>query len=784
MKKKMLFISGSLFLLFSLLLFSSLDPAWAAPARTGVINCDLARVRSGPGIENSIVTSLSKGSQVSILLQKNGWCQIKSAEVEGWIASSLMDIQAIKLRVKGEYANLRSGPGTNYDKIGQVNQGEILFFQEATGDWYRIKTQSQLEAYINAPLVEVLANQTQTTVLASKTSTSSTAANKKIAVLLNNRPMQFEVDPVLEKGRTLVPLRAIFEALGATVNWDAPNKTVQSMRGSTKVVLKIGSLHPTVNGKDCPLEVPAKIMNGRTLVPLRFVAEAFGSQVEWDAASQTIHISSAAANNLVACVLESEVNLRETPSAQANKIDTAYKGERLLVMGEKDSWYQVSRNGRTSWVASWLVEVSTGTASDVTSGPGNTTPLPPSQPTETGQTAPGNAINLQRSKDSSGLRIMLVSSDKIEAETVKESGRISFTCKNRQLSGVNVLEEKLGDQKLVAQGTNSGLDAQINISLPSEYSYEILTEDGGRRLVVFVPNAITKMEKMKYGSVGERMVISSTCPLEHTEKLQGNQLEICLKNVQAGQYANEGWSSELVSSMRITAGSGNSKDVYIYIDTKNLGKYSTAVTGDNKDFNLFLFKKSAMQTSNKIVVLDPGHGGSEPGTHGLYLIERDVNLVLGLKVGEILKKNGIQVEYTRCDDTYMDLESRALLANSLNAAVFVSLHHNAVENNTTVKGTECFYYAPMDMPEIYMQREERIKLATLIHDELINTLQRNDRGVKEYTYSVLRNTRVPSALAEIVFLTNPEEEQLAMSDAFEQQAAEAIARGIMNYLNS
>ncbi|WP_088104344.1 stalk domain-containing protein [Halalkalibacter urbisdiaboli] len=92
----------------------------------------------------------------------------------------------------------------------------------------------------------------------------------------------------ITNGRTLVPLRTIFEELGATVKWEHTNKTVTATKGSTTVFLKIGSTTTKVNGSTVTIDVPAKITNGRTLVPLRFVSESLGATVTWDGQVATI----------------------------------------------------------------------------------------------------------------------------------------------------------------------------------------------------------------------------------------------------------------------------------------------------------------------------------------------------------------------------------------------------------------------------------------------------------------------------------------------------------------
>lgn len=111
-------------------------------------------------------------------------------------------------------------------------------------------------------------------------------------VNLDGKQLSFEVPPSIENGRTLVPLRAIFEAIGATVTWDQATYSATAIKGDTTVILHIGSTTPTINGQVKQLDVPAKIVDGRTLAPLRFVGEAFGGTVEWNQASQLISITS------------------------------------------------------------------------------------------------------------------------------------------------------------------------------------------------------------------------------------------------------------------------------------------------------------------------------------------------------------------------------------------------------------------------------------------------------------------------------------------------------------
>ena len=118
-------------------------------------------------------------------------------------------------------------------------------------------------------------------------------ANGEISVYLDDEKVQFDVAPIVVDGRTMVPLRAIFEKLGATVNWDNSTQTAIADKGDVNVKISIDDTTLYKNGQAITLDVPAQLRGGRTLVPLRAVSEAFDCGVFWDGDTQTIRILSA-----------------------------------------------------------------------------------------------------------------------------------------------------------------------------------------------------------------------------------------------------------------------------------------------------------------------------------------------------------------------------------------------------------------------------------------------------------------------------------------------------------
>jgi|GEM_PF-2046850 hypothetical protein len=117
------------------------------------------------------------------------------------------------------------------------------------------------------------------------------AKAQSISVDVNNQPIVFTgASPVQTKGAVLVPLRGVFEALGATVNYDPAAKTIAAQKGDTTVILTIGAMSATVNGQTQPLSQAAEVVQGTTLVPLRFIAQALGAYVNWVPSTLTVQI--------------------------------------------------------------------------------------------------------------------------------------------------------------------------------------------------------------------------------------------------------------------------------------------------------------------------------------------------------------------------------------------------------------------------------------------------------------------------------------------------------------
>lgn len=223
-----------------------------------------------------------------------------------------------------------------------------------------------------------------------------------------------------------------------------------------------------------------------------------------------------------------------------------------------------------------------------------------------------------------------------------------------------------------------------------------------------------------------------------------------------------------------------------------------------------------------IVVIDPGHGGNDPGAIGTRGKEKNINLNVARKLGRLIEDNcnDTKVVYTRKSDIFVPLHRRAEIANNAKANLFISIHTNAVaKKNSYVKGTETYTLglhrteenlevakkenSVILIEDDYKQRyagfnpnssesyiifefmqdknmSQSVNFATLIQQNF-KSYNRIDKGVHQAGFLVLRETSMPSVLIELGYISNPSEETYLLSDKGTTDLANAIYRAFINY---
>ena len=177
-----------------------------------------------------------------------------------------------------------------------------------------------------------------------------------------------------------------------------------------------------------------------------------------------------------------------------------------------------------------------------------------------------------------------------------------------------------------------------------------------------------------------------------------------------------------------------------------------------------------------LVMLDPGHGGRDPGAIGLGgLREVDVILPVAKRVAELLEKQGIAVKMTRNSDYFVGLDERVVMSRDAGATLFVSIHANSIDNRPDVNGLEVYHY------------NLGKSLAETVHNAVLDYVNKNgfyiaNRNVRSARFLVLRKAAIPAILVETGYLTNEAENARLRRDDYQKAMAEGIARGIVQYI--
>ncbi len=221
-----------------------------------------------------------------------------------------------------------------------------------------------------------------------------------------------------------------------------------------------------------------------------------------------------------------------------------------------------------------------------------------------------------------------------------------------------------------------------------------------------------------------------------------------------------------IQKIRYAIFSNQPSTVRVTVELKQAVEYNLYENEPNHEVILVLKSK------NFKVVIDPGHGGRDPGAIGASEnYESAFTLKLSQKVYQLLEQEPqIQPYLTRNEDIAVSLDDRSKFANKLEADLFISLHGNTYTSGK-IRGTETYYY-----------RSDSKTLADILHDHVVKSAKFPDRKVRKEDYRVIKDTKMPAALIEIGYLTNKQDESQMLLDEFQQRMAEAIVAAIKEYL--
>ena len=586
----------------------------------------------------------------------------------------------------------------------------------------------------------------------------------KVAVNLNGKELKADVPGIVYNGNTLLPVRALAEKLGATLEWDDKNNTATIKTADKTIVLKENESVATVNGKKEEILNKAMIKSiatqnsdgKRFMAPLRFISESLGADVQWVNEPKTANITSKQEDaptpvkpeedKKPVIEKEPEVKLNRIKSIIAKDVDGS-KIPEIHIEGESEIKYKnTTSNSKviTIDVADSLID-----ERDI--------------PENCDAIKKISAKQLNSDGKDKTVRITIELNDKLddlEYEIKDNKG-------NKKLLIIKIINKLAGIEKQIIDGKEAIVIKNVYSSKNNSFSLS-----NPSRLVVDVRNTnLNNVGSQVSTDVVKELRLGQYTGHEYdpTEKVARIVLDIS-ENYENPRHVIEERGNDLIIFVE-----GTKKTPVATVPKEEPSIDSQTppvVTPPSSDDNT--------TTKQKVIVIDAGHGGSDPGASYNGLRETDLTLSVALKTKDKLEALGYKVIMVRSTDVHLsankstDLGLRTKLANDNNADAFISIHINAA-TAPSATGIET-YYSPKS-------GQDRAGFAKAIQDELINGLGARNRGVKTANFAVIKNTKMVSVLTELGFISNQGEAKQMATDAFQEKAANAIANGAHKYLS-
>lgn len=624
---------------------------------------------------------------------------------------------AAQVVVNASVLNIRAGPGTQYKVLDQIDKGTSYQVLGRSGDWYKISLPGGGSGWVAGWLVDV----------------------KETPSGVNN-----QTGTAVQAGGG-TGKQAVVKA--SILNVRHSPSTGAAIIGHVKEGEKLPVTGTSGDWYQVRLPGGGSGWVAGWLVDIKQVSVPAGGKENGSG-------SDAKDTPKLVVVKESEINVRSAPGSGTAVVGRVKQGDRLPVIDVSGDWYKVRLPGSGSgWVASKLVEAA---SEDM------------ERPSPAAAVARADNVNLRGGPGITHEILTRVNRGE-KMQILEETGDWYKVQLSR--GSIGWIARSLVD--VDKAGAAEPRELVIGHETPDEEQDEDRTSG-------------PHLEKLALKEVDGRTLVTltATAAMEHNifTLTAPNRLVVDIKGVKPGQIPEEiDVDSKLVSRIRSGWLSKEPDVARLVFDVKDAVLFNTNQSDSGKQLALDIYLPELNEClAGKVVAIDPGHGGHDPGAKGPSgLVEKDVNLEVALLAAHLLEQKGARVVLTRSSDKFVGLEERTGIAQRAGADIFVSIHMNA--NHSSYKQGTSTYYRRDNVTGFGVSQSDNRLLASRLQSSLVSALGRRDLGVQQANFVVLRTAVIPAVLLEVCFISNPAEEKLLRDEGFKAKIAEAIVKGIGNY---
>ncbi|WP_281712611.1 N-acetylmuramoyl-L-alanine amidase family protein [Anaerotignum lactatifermentans] len=628
-------------------------------------------------------------------------------------------------------------------------------------------------------------------------------AAKEVKIEIDGKAMvPKDMPAVIIDGRTMLPMRQIAQELGCEVNWNEAAKQIYVMRGSDIIVFTVDSKTGYENGKKFTMDVPATIVNDRTMLPVRALADALHLNIKWNDPNRIVSIQSGdtvvkdepkapesgqtTAGTLTGIQTPSAKDADQTFTIQADgpmgRYEKTFVDDQKIVLD-----FYGAKSSLPSEITKTNSDIVTGirTATHENNGDSFTRvvfDLSGKKDYEVTQSADKKNITISFGKTTVD-KISAVHSQNKDIITIGGTGsfgasvamtadpqKIIVTIPNCQSN----LSDKINTDELqyVLDGkvdTSKGNTVELVLAVEDlvQYSYR---EENQNLILEIYP---TTLKNMRYDKNANVLYLDKKDKIDTgSVKFEDHYLDGYFDVTLPGDYESDyGYGTydvkgTVVENIEVSTKGGNTT---FRFKQNRISAYEVTDEGDSYAIRV----KNPKEVYDKVLLLDAGHGGKDPGTSGNGMQEKNLNLTIAQKIAQKLQGSGIKVYMTRDSDVYPENSTRAKTANDI-ADLMVSIHMNS--GPETANGTETLYQVHANDNGARLTSKQ---LAEILQGKVVSATGNTNRGAKLWTdVLILNRTTVPAVIVEVIFITNTGDALKISNPAYQDQVAQAIADGI------